>query len=100
MDEGLIFCVMARVGNLRVRESTDSNLKRGYQASLQGLFFHVTLTPNSLLPSYKSNRLSYPCIPCTPRIPLYTQYAPAYPVYPCTCIDLPDLTRNVLKTFI
>ena len=78
----------------------ESNLRHGYQASFLELFFHVTLTPNSLLPSYKSNRLSYPCIPCTPSIPLYSQYTPAYPVYPRTCIDLPDITRYVLKTFI
>ena len=110
MDEGVILWKIFKhawwqgVGMWRRerlnRESMESNLRHGYQASLLGLFFHVTLTPNSLLPSYKSNRLSYPCIPCTPSIPLYTQYTPAYPVYPCTCIDLPDITRYVLKTFI
>ena len=59
--------------------------------------YSFALTPNSLLPSYKRNRLSYSCIPCTPSIHLYTQYTPAYPVYPstCTCIDLPDITRYV-----
>ena len=80
----------------------ESNLRHGYQASLLGLLFHVTPTPNSLLPSYKRNRLSYPCIPCTPSICRGILGIQGYPVYPCTCtcIDLPDITRYVLKTYI
>ena len=65
----------------------ESNLRHGYQASLLGLFFHVTLTPNTY---YLHIRVIYR------HTPVYLEH----PVYPCTCIDLPDITRFVLKTFI
>ena len=79
------------------RESMESNLRHAYQASLLGLFFHVTLTPNSLLSSCKSNRLSYPCKPCVPSIPLYIYRPSGY--YKVRIEDLYLALRNVIKLY-
>ena len=80
-----------------------------YCLHIRGIDCHTPVYPCiPSIPLHTQYTPASPVYPCIPSIPLhtqytlYTQYTPTcvYPVYPCTCIDLPDITRYVLKTFI